>query len=145
MLEQGVEYFERHLSRNDLRRDGKPAPYHGQLSKLLHECWPGASLEETLRKTFLTNSVLCSAVKSGGYHCREVERACCATYLKPTLDALPRAFVLALGKKAARRLRQTGVSPDYCAIHPSSRYSTKQKEKDWERAGSCFRGWLDRL
>lgn len=141
MLRSAIENFERFLLHDGLKRDGRPAPYHQRLSKVLAKCWPGRSHEEVLRTTFLTNSVLCSAPSSRAPHEEHVELKCGANYLKPTLDALPHKFILALGGKALRRLRNVGIEPDHHAPHPSAWGSNAAKEKDWAETGERFQSW----
>jgi hypothetical protein len=63
-----------------------------------------------MRKTWLTESVLCSAAKEGGSVPVRVSRACGNRYLLQQLAKFPTALVVALGGKAQRRLRDLGVT-----------------------------------
>lgn len=122
---------------------GRGGKYHQHLEGILAYCWPSESVDARLRKTWLTNAVLCSAVVSGGKVPREVERACVMTYLKPQIELLENAYVLTLGGKARARLREFGVRVDGHAQHPSARPNTNPDES-WRAAGLAFRRWLDR-
>jgi hypothetical protein len=81
--------------------------FHRNLRRFLTLCWPGETLEEQLRKTWLTDTVLCSAAREGGSVPTVVKRECRARYLEAQLSMFPGAVIVALGKKAERRL--TGI------------------------------------
>lgn len=136
------EIVESMLEGDSLRRGGRPAPFHRNLRKILDLCWPGETLGEQLEKTWITNAVLCSAGISGGKVDRAVENTCVASYLTPQIEALPNAFVLALGGKAALRLRRQKVRIDGVAQHPSARPNTSP-EVSWQKVGVSFRSWLE--
>ena len=78
--------------------------FHRNLRRFLSLCWPGETFEDQLRKTWLTDTVLCSAAKEGGSVPASVKRECRARYLEAQLALFPRAVVVALGRKAERRL-----------------------------------------
>lgn len=117
------------FSMNVLRNP--PSRYHQNFRRILEYCFPGQSLDEQLRRTWRTNSVLCSAEIEGGRITRSIERTCIETYLSPQLALLPHAFVAALGKKAQNRLRRQGIL-FFPAAHPSSRQSDKLKHASWQ-------------
>jgi hypothetical protein len=56
--------------------------FHRNVRLILESCWPGTSFEEQMRKTWLTDSVLCSAVKEGVPVASRVTDACGTRYLK---------------------------------------------------------------
>lgn len=142
MLRQHIGFFEQSLRSNSLRRDGRGAPYHKNLLTILALCWQDASIDEQLERTWLTNSVLCSAEVSGGNVPRPVEMACAQNYLKRQVELLPQAFVLALGESKARnRLIRAGVRCDAWAQHPSARPNTNPAAS-WASAAAAFHAWL---
>lgn len=138
-------YVERHaalvgdfLEFDGLRRKGRPAPFHRNMRRILDACWPGVSLAEQLRRTWLTDAVLCSAPVSGGQVNQTVEDTCVQTYLAKQIDLLPDAFVVALGGKAERRMQRNDIRIDATAQHPSAR-SPAQRNASWEAMAAKFR------
>ena len=125
-----------------LRRSGRNQRYHKNLRRILDLCWPDLPLDEQLERTWLTNTVLCSAAQSGAAVHRDVERTCVRTYVGPQIALLPHAFVLALGHKAKRRLSREGIRVDAAAQHPSPRGSSTNAEASWKQAASEFQDWL---
>ena len=78
--------------------------FHRNLRCFMALCWPGETFEQQLRKTWLTDTVLCSAAKEGGSVPTSVERECRARYLEAQLALFPGAIIVALGRKAEWRL-----------------------------------------
>lgn len=78
--------------------------YHKNIRKILDGCWPNTSFEQQLRKTWITDSVLCSAARESGHVKRAVSMACGKEYLLAQLALFPDALVVALGSKARDRL-----------------------------------------
>ena len=128
------------LGDGDMKRDGRPTPFHRNLRRILDFCWPGCTLDEQLQKTWITPTVLCSASISGGPVPSVVENACAKRYLLPQLQLLPDAFVLALGGKAGARLRRAGRRADAAAQHPSARPNS-MPERSWQLAADAFNKW----
>jgi hypothetical protein len=89
---------------------GRQFIYHKNIRRILDSCWPGLSFEEQSRKFWITDSVLCSALKETGPIAPKVSSTCGRKYLLPQLEAFPQALVVALGKKAERRLQSLGLS-----------------------------------
>lgn len=83
--------------------------FHRNVRKILDSCWPSMSLEEQLRKVWLTDSVLCSGRKEGGHVSRVASQACGRHYLLPQLALFPNALIVAMGSKATNRLHALGV------------------------------------
>jgi len=108
-----------------------PTAFHKNIRLILALCFPDASFEEQLRRTWRTNSVLCSAKVEGGRVPRAVEKTCIRHYLSRQLALLPQALVAALGRKAQRRLASEGIRA-FPAVHPSSRKSSDEKRESWE-------------
>jgi hypothetical protein len=142
MLHHSMSVFTMFLRENNLRRNGKPALFHENMRTILKLCWPGDSLEDQLRKTWVTPSVLCSALASGNPIPSLIENTCVSTYLAPQINLLENAFVLALGGKARQRLKRNGVRVDSHAHHPSAR-PVDQPETSWRKSAKAFRSWLE--
>jgi hypothetical protein len=83
--------------------------FHRNVRKILDSCWPGMSFQEQMRKVWLTDSVLCSAPKEGGPVSRATSLACGRRYLLAQLAQFPNPLIVALGRKAQRRLCSLGV------------------------------------
>lgn len=84
--------------------------FHRNMRELLNLCWPGLSFEAQMRRTWITDSVLCSANKEGGPVPRRVERECATRFLVPQLKQFSGAVVVALGQKAKGRLTRAGIN-----------------------------------
>ena len=83
--------------------------FHRNVRYILNLCFPEDSFDSQLRKTWMTESLLCSEPKEGGSVKASSWRACTNCYLKPQLDLLSQAFVVALGSKAKSRLKSIGI------------------------------------
>lgn len=125
------------IETDSLRRNGRPAPFHKNLRRILDAFWPGTSLDEQLMRTLIIPAVLCSAAVSGGNVPSIVERTCGERYLMQIIDALPNATVVALGGKAEKRLRDLGRPAHLAAQHPSARPNTKP-DQSWNEAAAVF-------
>lgn len=78
--------------------------FHRNVRLILKLCWPDSTFDQQLRKTWLVDSVLCSARVEGGRISGGVESECRRRYLERQLALMPRAIVVALGGKAFKRL-----------------------------------------
>ena len=125
----------------NLRRKGRPAPFHKNLRFLLNLCWPHLTFTEQMRRTWITPAMLCSAPASGGAVPKSVSGRCGTMYLRPQTDALAHAFVIALGSKAEQRLRAASARCNFVAQHPSARPNTRPEES-WRSAAAAFSQWL---
>lgn len=83
--------------------------FHRNVRSILDSCWPELSFTEQMRKTWMTESVLCSAKKEGGSVPMKAAHACSKRYLKKQIELMPAALVVALGTKAETRLSAIGV------------------------------------
>lgn len=83
--------------------------FHRNVRSILDMCFPDDSFDVQLRKTWLTESLMCSAPVEGGKVPSSAWRTCSASYLKPQLDLMPQAVVVALGSKAQDRLKFLNV------------------------------------
>lgn len=114
-------------------------PFHRNICLILDLCFPNQSLDEQLRRTWRTNSVLCSAMEECGPVPRAVESACMRRYLAPQLALIPHALVAALGGKAQKRLAREGIA-FFPALHPSSRKSNAEKHASWRALAAELHG-----
>ena len=78
--------------------------FHSNLRFVLDNCWPGESLDEQLRRTWITETYLCSAEKTAGEVPPIAERTCVESYLVRQFALLPGRPIIALGGKAERRV-----------------------------------------
>ena len=83
--------------------------FHQNIRKILNLCWPGTSFEEQMRRTWLTESVLCSAIQIAGPVSRGASLACGRRCLLPQLSLFPNALLVGLGVKAQKRLQSLGI------------------------------------
>ena len=113
-------------------RTGKDQ-FHRNVRYILDSCWPSLTFDQQLRKVWMTESVLCSAMTEGGRVGRAASKACGLRYLSTQLALFPQALVVALGGKARRRLYALGfndflpvwaVAPPGCN-HPKASESWK--------------------
>ena len=74
--------------------------FHRNIRRILKLCWPELEFGQYLRKTWITDSVLCSAKTEGGKVSGAIELECRRRYLERQLAAVPWALVIALGGKA---------------------------------------------
>ncbi|MBY0522104.1 MAG: uracil-DNA glycosylase family protein [Gemmataceae bacterium] len=111
----------------------EPRDRFGQnMQEILKIAFPGHSLEQQLRRTWITNAVLCSAPKECGTVSSAVEQECRRRYLLAQLRLFPNASIVALGGKAEQRLRDLpGVKVAY---HPAARLSHREMRESWVRA-----------
>lgn len=88
--------------------------FHRNLRSIIDRCFPGVGLQAQLRKTWITESVLCSAEKEGGHVPANACRACGSLYLERQLELLSDPVIGALGNKAQDRLGKyvSHLSPD---------------------------------
>lgn len=115
-------------------------PFHSGMRRIFDMCYPGLSLEQQLRRIWRTNSVLCSARIEGGSVPTAVVDRCVSDYLRPQLEYFSGAFVVAIGRKAERRLRRHNIETVY-AVHPSAPISHRKKMESWGRVARRFKRW----
>jgi hypothetical protein len=104
------------------------------LRTILNYAWPGQTFDQQMHKTWLTESVLCSAAVEGGAVPFSVELECADRYLIRQLSLFPDARVVALGRKAQNRLARIGVSfvPAWAAAPPGC--NRREAPESWRRA-----------
>ncbi len=102
----------------EVLRDG-PDLYHRNIRYILDQAFPGSTFREQMCRTWVTDSVLCSARVEGGSVPAAVARECRSRYLEAQLQLFPRAIVAALGSKARNRLRGWPRVMSAIAVAPS--------------------------
>jgi hypothetical protein len=112
-------------------RDGKDL-FHRNIRFILNTCFPGMGFDEQMRRTWLTDSVLCSAERECGPVSLAVARECRDRYLDQQPALFPQATVVALGKKAARRLKGTAGLLIVDAAAPP-RGASKAARETWKK------------
>ena len=119
LLSQGCRNtFERHRNGTDL--------FHRNLRLLLNLIFPGLQFEEQLKRTWLTETYLCSAPQEGGNVPSTAVRECIDRYLKQQLALFEGLPVIALGGKAQNRARNVpnlikaySIAPPGCNHKPA--------------------------
>jgi hypothetical protein len=91
------------FSYENLKHD--PDLYSVNIRFILDSCFPGIGFDDQMRRTWITNSVLCSAPREGGRVPVAITRECRYRYLDKQLALFPSAIVVALGAKATDRMR----------------------------------------
>ena len=100
--------------------------FHRNLREyILDQCWPALTFHAQLRRTWITESVLCSAQVEGGSVPATVYKNCVSQYLERQLALFPQAVVAAVGSKAQNRmarlprsyLKVGSVAPPGCNQH----------------------------
>jgi hypothetical protein len=117
----------------DCYKTGKDL-FHRNIRFILDCSFPSMSFDEQMQHTWITDSVLCSAKKEGGPVPAAVGSECRRRYLEKELTLFPNALVVALGRKAARRLiGWPGVLEVYAAAPPGC--NKPQAKESWMRVG----------
>lgn len=138
------------VSRNTMRNYTNPSAssFHANMRRILDFLFPTASLDEQLRKTWITETVLCSAHHEGASVPAESERACAETYLARQLQLLPNRPIVALGGKAQKRVRRLARSTpglrdrlfDAWAASPPGANNPKAR-RSWKQAAEHIHDW----
>lgn len=115
-------------------RDGKDL-YHRNIRSILNLCFPTQGFDEQLRRTWMTESVLCSAPKEGGAVRSAVGKACRSRYLERQLALFPNAVVAALGSKAQARLRGLSFVAAKAAAPPGRNF--RGVRESWEAVAAA--------
>jgi hypothetical protein len=99
-----------------------PDQFHANVRWILEHAWPDLTLEQRLRRVYLTDSVLCSAAIEGGVVRASVERTCVEHLFLAQRSLFPNAIVVAFGNKAQHRLARLGVDfvPAWAVAPPGS-------------------------
>ena len=111
--------------------------YHRNVRRILDLCFPGLSFDEQMRRTWMTESVLCSALKEGGSVRGAVGTACRSRHLERQLALFPTAVVAALGSKATVRMKGLSFIAASAAAPPGCNF--KGARESWEAVGVAVR------
>ena len=90
--------------------------YHRNIKKILDLCFPKQTFDDQMTKTWITDSVLCSAKTECGSIPIETIEECTKRFLKKQISLFPNANIVALGDKADKRLKKAGIEKDYKAF-----------------------------
>lgn len=94
-------------SANTLRNyQDKSKPLHTNMRYFLDLVFPKQSLVQQLRRTWVTETYLCSAPEAGANVRAQPEKACAEHYLARQLCLFPGRPVVAFGTKAQRRVNR---------------------------------------
>lgn len=77
--------------------------YYKNIRYILDKCWPKLTFAQQMRRTWITESILCSAVRETGTVPAAISRCCVDLYLRKQLSALAHATIATLGGKAKKR------------------------------------------
>jgi hypothetical protein len=127
------EFAYRHLER-------RSSQFHRNLRYVMDLCWPGLTLRAQLRKTWITESYLCSARVEGGSVPVRSWRRCTSDYLIPQLELLEDRVIVALGSKARERAKAFAghVHPAWAVAPPGS--NRPEARESWNQIPA----WLGR-
>lgn len=117
----------------------KKDQFHHNVRYILDLCWPDQNFHEQMRRTWITDAVLCSAKLEGGHVSVQIERECVNRYLIRHLRLLSEARIIALGSKAQKRLRNaevTGFIPAWSPAPPGC--NRREAKESWIRAAQVF-------
>ena len=89
--------------------EGSDEQFHRNLRYMLDLLFPRMALQDQLRKTWITETYLCSAPQEAGPVPGNAENECASRYLSRQLDLLGGRPVIALGAKAYNRAKRVGV------------------------------------
>lgn len=82
--------------------------YPRNVRRILDACWPRMELADQLRKSWITESFLCSAPTEGGHVPAVASRCCVRDYLRPQIELLRGRAIVACGAKARDRVAGSG-------------------------------------
>lgn len=121
-------------------RDG----FHANMRFILGLFWPGLTFDEQMRRTWITDSVLCSAAVEGGNVRRAVWRECGKLYLARQFELFANAMIVALGAKAQERVAglvgHRVVAYAWAAAPPGA--NRPPARESWENAARAFHAFL---
>jgi hypothetical protein len=110
--------------------------FHKNIRKILNYCFPEQSFKNQMTKTWITDSVLCSAKGEGGHIPVEVEKECIKRFLIKQKSLFPNASIVTLGNKAKDRLKRVGMEIDfrtYAAAPPGYNLYKNKAEESWKK------------
>ena len=119
-------------------RDGVD-PFHRNMRFLLDLIFPNTRFDDQLRKTWITESYLCSAPQEGGNVPARAWRGCAERYLAQQLSLFEGLPVIALGGKAQQRAKR--YAPDLIVAYAIAPPGSNQRpaRPSWEAAAARAR------
>jgi uracil-DNA glycosylase len=116
------------------------------MRQLLELCWAELTFDQQMERTWITDSVLCSAPVESGNVWRPAWRECRDRFLAPQLRRFPHAFVIALGRKAKERIAGVIGSRewDHCSSVAPPEGNRHEAKKSWVRVSKAFHHFLSR-
>lgn len=111
--------------------------FHRNVRAILDLFWPGMPFKEQMRKTWITESVLCSAQKEGGSIPATAWKNSRDTYLSKQIDVLSYRMAVALGSKARDRTR-TIPNIVYAGAAAPPGCNFKGVKESWTEAAKVF-------
>ena len=114
--------------------------FHQKARLFFNLCWPGLAFEQQMKRVWVTESVLCSALQTTGPVPSQIENECANRYLRKQLEMFPKAIVVALGSKAQKRLQRIGIS-NFETAFAFGKPGCNQKGAlpSWQRVGEIVR------
>ena len=113
--------------------------FHRNLKYILDRCWPGLSFDEQMKRTWITESVLCSAPVTTGRV--DSEKVCADAYLRRQVELLGHAYWVAMGRKAERRLRFSTSRFAYIPAPAPPGGNMPSARAAWDGLGEDFQAW----
>ena len=112
--------------------------YHRNLRYILDQCFPGSSLSEQFRRTWITRTILCPEPGDVDEIPTSAAVECRTRFLEPQLDLFRGARVVALGRRTALRLRShPGL---LSGEHPGPPACNRRGVREgWDRLAERFR------
>lgn len=112
--------------------------FHRNVRFILDQCWPRLSFDDQMKCTWITESVLCSAMIEGGSVPKPSASECRRRYLEEQLRLLSNAHIIALGSKAQQRLQGiSNVINAFAAAPPGC--NQKAARPSWISAAETFK------
>ena len=123
-------------------RDGVD-PFHRNMRFLLDLIFPNIRFEEQLKKAWITESYLCSALQEGGNVPAKAWRGCAERYLTQQLSLFQGLPVIALGGKAQQRASRyaPNLIKAYAIAPPGSNH--KPARPSWIAAAAQAREMIN--
>jgi hypothetical protein len=128
--------------------DSHKDQYHKNIRYILDHCWPKLAFSEQMRRTWITESTLCSAEKECGPVPTAVSQYCVNSYLWKQLSLLPHAIIATLGEKAKKRTAHPEPALVREFIHARAAAppgcNFKGARQSWDRIADAVRNRAER-
>lgn len=145
MVENSMKIFERSLRVGGVdRASGFNGRFHRNFRRILEYCWPEEGIDAILRKTWVTNTVLCPLPPFANSHPKQVKTTCGNSYLKQQIELFPSAFILVLGRETKARMEMNGFEYNANGLHPSYWANPKASIDSWKLAAAELHAHMNR-